>query len=157
MAEKKRRRTAKPEYKPGTLDNMAPPNEHVQFCGGRMGDVLRPDGSSAFVKEHDCRGADTVFKVTMIDPFLLERLCDEDKKLQKIGASADAKEKWTPSMLERAEKEVDRIFEEVYLPKIFEEWNEIRRNVAEYALLRSADQLDSARIAERIRAFKLKR
>lgn len=154
MAKKK----TKPAYEPGDLEKMAPPNDRIQHGPGNLSRLRKATGESAFIIEHGARGDDgEVFKLTRIDPILLEELLDADPRVRRLGIRADEKGRWTPAMLDRMELEVERVFEEEYLPLVLEEFAEIRRQIAEYALLRQAGNLELLRLHQAIDKHRPKR
>lgn len=157
MAKRKKQKVVIPEYRPGDLDEMAPPNRRLPNGPGSIAGLKKPDGTNAFVHETDARGGELTFNVTRIDPFLLEELLDADSRVRKLGIRADTHGKWTPAMMAAMRKEVERVFEEEYMPRVFAEFEEIADLLAEYTLLRQAGNLETMRLQEAIRAHRPKR
>lgn len=138
----------------GDVENMRAPNAGVQPTPGALSDVLMEDGTSAFVTITDARGAGRKFNVTLIDPFLLEELLDEDKTVKKLGAKADELGHWTPKLMEAMQVAVVEVFKEKYLPKIWDRVEQSLNVIAEYAMLRQVAIRECARLRENIQSHK---
>ncbi len=152
MSKKKRRFKAgtREPYRPGSLDELAPPNREVGQAPGNLADVRSADGQTTFVIEADCRNGFARFNRTRIDPFLFEELLDMDSAVRKLGIKADERQAWTEPMRQRMMQHVQRVFEEAYLPIVLDELEAMLPQVAEYALLRAAGQLELQRLHESI-------
>lgn len=138
----------------GDVENMRAPNAGVQPSPGALSDVLTEDGASAFIVSTAARGAGRKFNVTLIDPFLLEELLDEDKTVKKIGAKADELKRWTPQLMEAMKVAVIAVFRDKYLPKIWDQVEKSLNVTAEYAMLRQVAIRECARLHEDIKSYK---